>query len=68
MIVKVARLGEQVKEVDLGSGGTVEQAISGAGSNPQGTQVRVNGEAAEMSATLRDGDVVTLVPQIKGGR
>jgi len=69
--VKVAQLGKAVKEVYLEANGmtpTVRDALRAAEITvPSGHAPRVSGEAATLDTALEDGDVVTLVPSVKGG-
>ena len=65
-MVKVAQLGQAVKEVYVE--GTVGDALSAAGVTvPPGHGVRVSGRTAELSSAIKDGDIITLVPSVKGG-
>ena len=50
-------------------GTTLGAALEEAGFDPRGpgVDVRVNAAAYDASYVLRDGDVVTLIPRIKGG-
>lgn len=66
MFIKVAKLGSAVKEVMLEDGSSIEQALGAAGMLASGYQVRVNGRTE--CGRLQDGDTITLVPSIKGGR
>lgn len=63
--VKVAKLGAAVVELFLDDNATIDQAISAAGLDKTGYDVRVNGRTS--CGTLNNGDMVTLVPAIKGG-
>ena len=68
MKVKVLCLGRSAKEVELAEGSTVEQAIAESGFPKDSSYSRhVNGNHCMDSDTLQDGDVCTLVPQVKGG-
>ncbi len=68
MKVKVLCLGRAAKEVTLDDGSTVEDAIVESGfPKDSGYSRHVNGNHAMDSDTVQDGDVVTLVPQVKGG-
>ena len=69
MLVKIAKIGSRVNEVALGDEATVQDALTAGGQPiPSGHELRVNGERATTSSTeLEDGDVITLVPSIKGG-
>jgi sulfur carrier protein ThiS len=68
LFVKVAQLGAQVREVSLKVDATVDDAIDAADVDVAGFEVRLNGAPAEGDEVVRTGDIVTLVPQIKGGR
>ena len=63
--VKVAKLGSAVVSVFLADEATLAQAITAAGMSTDGFQVRVNGRTP--CETIKDGDMVTLVPAVKGG-
>lgn len=66
--VKVARLGNTVQEVALNEGASVEDAITAANLEVDGEDVRVNSSNARLSDEVEDGDIVTLVPKVKGGQ
>jgi len=67
--VKVICLGRSAKEIDTETGATVEQAIKVAGFPEETSYNRqVNGHPAFDSDILQAGDILTLVPQVKGGR
>ncbi len=68
--VRILQLGRRVVEHSTAAGATVATVLeeAGFGQTPAGLDVRVNGAAAEGTRPLRDGDVITLVPRIKGGR
>lgn len=65
-LVKVAQLGSRVVEVSL-EDATVHSALKTSGIVADGMEVRVNGEPASMDTLLSEGDIVTLVPAVKGG-
>ena len=66
--VKVARLGTTVQEVALNEGASVQDAITAADLAVDGEDVRVNSSNASLSDEVEDGDIVTLVPKVKGGQ
>lgn len=68
MLVKVARLGTAVQEVALEAGQTVADALVAADLAVENEDIRVNNAAANESKVLSDGDIVTLVPKVKGGQ
>jgi len=68
MLIKVAPMGEETREFSLGDGATVADLFEAADISPEGRSIRVNSEEANSSAVLRDGDVVTLVSKVEGGK
>jgi len=66
--VKVARLGTTVQEVALNEGASVQDALTAAGLSVDGEDVRVNSSNAGLNDEVEDGDIVTLVPKVKGGQ
>ena len=68
MKVKVLCLGRSAKEVDLPEHATVEQAIVAAEYPKDSSFTRhINGHPSFDTDVLQNGDVLTLVPQVKGG-
>jgi len=68
MKVKILCLGRNAKELEIEDNSTVEQAINQGGFPTDGAYTRhVNGNSAFDTDVLRAGDVVTLVPSVKGG-
>jgi len=67
MKVRVLKLGHAAKEVEVGAGTTVEEALQASGMEQDGYSVTVNGVGANLSASTREGDVIALVPKVEGG-
>ena len=68
MKVRILQLGRKVLDYEGKEGATLEAVLAEAGvSVAQGMDVRVNSQPAELDALLRQGDVVTVIPRIKGG-
>jgi len=68
MKIKVLCLGISAKEIEVDTGTTVEQAIQKAEFPKDNSYTRhVNGSHCMDSDILNDGDILTLVPQVKGG-
>jgi sulfur carrier protein ThiS len=66
--VKILCLGRAAKEIEASEGVTVEKAIVEAGFPTDSAYTRhVNGHPAFDTDVLQAGDVLTLVPQVKGG-
>jgi molybdopterin converting factor small subunit len=64
----VLQLGRRVLSHVGPPGLTVQATLDAVGlAAATGLDVRVNGTPAGGEAVLRDGDVVTLIPRIKGG-
>lgn len=66
--VKVARLGNTVQEVALGIGATAQNALDAAGLTLDNEELRINSSNARVTDEVRNGDIVTLVPKVKGGQ
>ena len=68
MKVKVLRMGHSATVVDVPAGATVQEALSANHIPCDGYALSVNGLGATGFAALAEGDVVTLVPKVEGGR
>ena len=68
MLVKIARLGTAVQEIALTDGQKVADALVAADLAVENEDIRVNNGSATEAQVLRDGDIVTLVPKVKGGQ
>lgn len=66
-VVRIAKLGEAVKDISVAENATVGEALTLAGYDATGYDLRINNLTASLEITLRNGDVVTLVPAIRGG-
>ncbi len=67
MKVKILKLGEAAKEVEIQEGATVEHVIQASGFNREHMTVTVNGHPTFDTAPVHEGDVITMNPHIKGG-
>ena len=67
MKVKVLKLGQAAKELDIPSGTTVEEAINMSGFSMDGYSVALNGTGANLSAHVQEDNIISLVPKIEGG-
>jgi molybdopterin converting factor small subunit len=68
MRVRILQLGRQVIEYRGQVGETVAATLTALALEVgPGVDIRVNGMAAHGATTLHDGDVLTLIPRIKGG-
>lgn len=68
MRVRILQLGRRVVEHVCAAGEPLAQVLQAAGFGElRGMDIRVNGRPADPGQPLRDGDVVTLIPRIKGG-
>ena len=69
--VTVCELMKDLKTIKVLKGATIEDVLKEAGLRKEGTKLehlRVNGEVAKLSDKVSAGDVVTLVPQVEGGK
>lgn len=66
--VRVLQLGRSVMNYTGQPGLRVASALDGVGLvTAPGMDIRVNGTTADGTTELRNGDVVTIIPRIKGG-
>lgn len=66
---EVARVGTAFQKFALNGNRAVSDLLTMAGINPKASEsIRVNGDPEELDYELEDGDVVTLVKDIEGGR
>lgn len=66
--VRIVQLGRGVHEHALEPGTTVEHGLVAAEIPLERMEVRVGGRRVEMSDVLQDGDLVTVIPLIRGGQ
>ena len=64
--VRVGRLPGRISEIALNGGRTVADALGAAELDPAGYEIRVDGNPADASTQLADGQTVLLVKKIKG--
>lgn len=67
MQIRILRLGHSAQQVEAPAGATLGEALSQAEVPTQGYTLAVNGLGVSDTATLQEGDVVTLVPKVEGG-
>lgn len=68
--VKVAPLGKVVAEVTIPEGSNVKAALEAAASRTTVTgytDLRLNSVPASFEDLVKNGDIITLVPAIRGG-
>ena len=65
--VRIVQLGKGIFEYVAEPGATVAAGLAHAGVDANRMEVRVGGRRVELDALLRDGDLVTVIPRIKGG-
>jgi len=68
MKVKVLKLGHSGTVIEVPHGSTVEEALNKGEIPFSGHSISVNGLGAGPGVALSEGDVVTLVPKVEGGR
>ena len=69
--VTVCELMKDLKVMKVSKGATVEDVLIAAGLKKEGMKLehlRVNGEVAKLSDKVKADDVITLVPQVEGGK
>ena len=68
MKIKVLKLGSSAHEIEANPGSTVQEVTDKGGVAIGGHSISVNGLGAGPSTALNEGDIVTLVPKVEGGR
>lgn len=67
MNVRIVQLGRGVFKYEAADGATIADGLAAAGISVEHMDVRVRGRPAKVEDTLHDGDLVTVIPLIKGG-
>jgi putative ubiquitin-RnfH superfamily antitoxin RatB of RatAB toxin-antitoxin module len=67
MKIKILKLGESAKEIEIQEGATVEHAIQLSGFSREHMTVTLIGHPTFDTTPVKDGDVVTMNPHINGG-
>ena len=67
MKIKVMRMGQVTKELELANGCTVEDAARNAEFPTSGFSIILNGTGASLETGLTDGDIVSFVPKVSQG-
>ena len=68
MKVRVLKLGHSAEEVEAAAGASVQDVLDQSSlERESGYQVTVNGVGAMLTAQIREGDVIALVPKVEGG-
>jgi hypothetical protein len=65
--VRLVVLGQGVRVVACPSSAAIDEVLAAAGVDATGKDVRVNGRPATESQ-VTDGDLVTVIPRVRGGR
>jgi hypothetical protein len=65
--VKIVQLGKGVLHWDLEDHTRVEASLTKLGITGGGMDLHVNGRPPQPAQELLDGDLVTIIPRIKGG-
>ena len=68
MKIKMLKLGHSAREIDVPSGSTIADALETADVGYDGYSIALNGLGASSTTSVSDGDVLTLVPKVEGGR
>ena len=68
MNVRISEAGGFFGDVDIHDGASVGEALSEAGVTSSAKQIRLNGNSADLTTRVSDGDTIYVVPNIKGNR
>jgi sulfur carrier protein ThiS len=66
--VRIVQLGKGIFTYEASAGATLAEGLAAAGIAAEHRDVRINGRPAASEYPLADGDLVTVVPMIKGGQ
>lgn len=66
--VKIVQLGKGVFHYELEENTPVEACVNAVGIIGGGMDLHVNGRPIQPGQKLQNGDLVTIIPRIKGGR
>ena len=65
--IRVVVLGRSVLRVPCEPGTSLAAVLEAAGIEPAGRDVHVNGRPSALEDALDDGDLVTVIPRVRGG-
>jgi len=65
--IRVVQLGRGLVRHEAAPDTTVGEVLAAVGIAPRGMEVRVGGRKARSADPLKDGDLITVIPLIKGG-
>jgi len=66
--VRILQLGRMVLDYEGQAGATLEAVLGAVNVTAgQGMDLRINSQPATLDSVLNEGDVVTIIPRIKGG-
>jgi sulfur carrier protein ThiS len=65
--IRVVVLGRAVLRVPCPEGTSLEALIDAAGVDRAGRDIHVNGHARPLDQPVEDGDLVTVIPRVRGG-
>ena len=68
MKIRILKLGSAAHEANVQDGATIGETIEAAGISPAGYSLTLNGMGTGPDTVVSDGDVVTMVPKVEGGR
>lgn len=66
MQIRIGKPPGRIETIDLADDATVADALSAKNLDPAGYKIRVGGQIVQMDHTLREGDQVLLVREVKG--
>jgi hypothetical protein len=67
MRIRLLILGKSADTLDVDPDASVHDVLDRASVELEGRSVTVNGVGADLSANLRDADIVTVTPKVAGG-
>ena len=67
MNIRVVQLGRGLQKHAAAPDATVGDVLEAVGISSKGMEIRVGGRRATQADHLKDGDLITVIPKIKGG-
>jgi hypothetical protein len=66
-VARIVVLGRSVRRVPVAPGMDLRAVLASADVDPGGRDLHVNGRAADLDTPVEAGDLVTVIPRVRGG-
>jgi sulfur carrier protein ThiS len=65
--ITIVRVGKGTRTTEVPLGASFGQALEASGLSSEGAFLSINGQAATLDSTVKEGDVLTVNPKVQGG-